>query len=177
MSSPIGHFLGTTAVYLATVKIKWAPQIAKKHYICIAILSYLPDTDVFFLSIASHRGLTHGIFGTIIVTFLFYILFLSLSNSTVSKNKLAVSSFLCALVHPVMDILGCPSCPMKWLAPLSDKGFAFDAQWTMLPQPYFYIVDNRFFCIPVAAIIETPFAYFSVKRSPLSRFPCMFWRC
>ena len=154
MSSPLGHALGATIVYAASSKLIRLPRLTRWHYLGIALLACLPDVDAALLSSMSHRGVTHGILATLLISFLFYRLFRSTRGKDVSQSGLAICSMACAAAHPIMDTLACPERPVHWLAPFRNSDWSIDAYWTILPQPYFYIVGGNEFHLPWSAIVD-----------------------
>ncbi len=154
MSSPVGHILGATIAYTASSKPLGLPTFTWRHYVGLAVLAWIPDIDTALLSQINHRGLTHGIIGTLVVSGGFYLLLWLGARGAVRRSRLAAAAVLCALVHPVIDALACPACPVEWLSPLSHISWGIDPFWTMLPQPYFYIVGGSTFYLPVSAILE-----------------------
>lgn len=154
MSSPVGHALGATIVYAASSKIMHLPRLSRWHYFGLTLLAWLPDIDVALLSSLSHRGATHGILATLLISPLFYLLFWSAGGTNVLPSRLAVCSVLCAVAHPIMDMLACPARSVHWLAPFRYSDQSIDPFWTVLPQPYFYIVGGNNFHLPWSAIVE-----------------------
>jgi len=153
MSSPVGHVLGAAIAYAAAAKVTNLPRLAKRHYLGLAVLALLPDTDAALLSIIPHRGITHGILGTLTLSFLFYFLFKNADTSDVGRSKLAVVSVFCAATHPIMDTLACPVYPVRLFAPFRHSDFSIDPHWTLLPQPYYQIVNETLF-LPWSAIVD-----------------------
>jgi membrane-bound metal-dependent hydrolase YbcI (DUF457 family) len=153
LSSPVGHILGATIVYTAIAERLNLPTLRRRHYVGLTVLALLPDVDVLFLSQVGHRTSTHGIIGTCIVALGFYLLLQSAARTAVRKRALAAGAILCAAAHPVMDTLACPSRPIWWFAPFSQIQWSFDPIWTVLPQPYFYIVDGGTYYLPMPAIL------------------------
>ncbi|MHC4154184.1 MAG: metal-dependent hydrolase [Planctomycetota bacterium] len=151
MSSPVGHILGATIVYVASSNAMSLPKLSRWHYLGIALLALLPDIDAALLYHAPHRGVTHGLLGTAAISFLFYLL---LRSADAPRSRFVVCSVLCAAAHPIMDTLGCPVRPVEWFAPFWYSGLSIDAFWTILPQPYFYIVNGASFYLPLSAIVD-----------------------
>ncbi len=155
MSSPVGHVLGATIVYFASSKAMSLPKLSKRHYLGLALLACLPDIDAALLSRIPHRGVTHGILGTLAISFLFYLLLRSADAADTPRSRSVVRSVLCSLAHPIMDTLACPLYPVEWLAPFWYSGLSIDPyRWTLLPQPYFYIVGGNSFYLPLSAIVD-----------------------
>jgi len=154
MSSPVGHTLGATIVYTALSKAMSLPKLSKGRYIGFALLALLPDIDAALLSRAPHRGVTHGILGTIAISCLFYLLIRSADTADAPRLRSVVCSILCGVAHPIMDTLGCPARPVEWFAPFWYSGLSINPYWTILPQPYFYIVNGNIFYLPLSAIVD-----------------------
>lgn len=154
MSSPVGHFLGATIVYAASSKAMSLPKLSKVRYLGLALLALLPDIDAALLSRIPHRGVTHGILGTIAISFLFFLLLRSADAADTPRSSFVVCSVLCAVAHPVMDTLACPVYPVEWFTPFWYSGLSIDPCWTLLPQPYFYIVGGNTFYLPLSAIVD-----------------------
>jgi len=154
MSSPVGHILGATIAYAASSKAISLPKLSKGHYLGLALLALLPDIDAALLSHAPHRGVTHGILGTAAISFLFYLLLRSAGAADAHRYRFVVCSVLCAAAHPIMDTLGCPTHPVEWFAPFWYSNLSIDPYWTILPQPYFYIVYGNSFYLPLSAIMD-----------------------
>jgi len=154
MSSPIGHILGTTITYTALSKAMSLPKLSKGHYLGLALLALLPDIDAALLSYSTHRGVTHGLLGMAAISLLFYFLLRSAGAADAPRSKFVICSVLCAATHPIMDTLGCPARPVEWFAPFWYTGLSIDSYWTILPQPYFYIVGGNSFYLPLSAIVD-----------------------
>jgi len=143
MSLPIGHFLGATIAYNSLSKTINLPKLSKWHYLGFFLLASLPDIDTAMLSRINHRGVTHGILGTLAISFLFYILIRSADGAIAPRSRVVICSILCAIVHPIMDTIGCPVHPVEWFAPFWYSGMSFDAYWTLIPQSYITIVNDK----------------------------------
>jgi membrane-bound metal-dependent hydrolase YbcI (DUF457 family) len=177
MSSPIGHFLGAAIVYNSLSKAVNLPKLSKWHYLGFAVLTSLPDIDLAMFSIMRHRGVTHGILGTLAISFLFYLIIKSADVANVPRSGIVICSILCAVIHPVMDTIGCPLYPIEWFAPIWYLGVSIDPYWTLIPQAYFTIGPGEHFYFPLSTIIANIpqlafevlilsgiLAYFIVKR-------------
>ncbi|MBW8039229.1 MAG: metal-dependent hydrolase [Planctomycetes bacterium] len=154
MSSPVGHILGTTIVYAASSKAMSLPKLSKGCYLGLALLALLPDIDAALLSHTPHRGVTHGLLAMVAISFLFYLLLRSAEAADAPRSRFVACSVLCAAAHPIMDTLGCPARPVEWFSPFWYSGLSIDPYWTILPQPYFYIVHGNSFYLPLSAIMD-----------------------
>ncbi len=154
MSSPVGHALGATIVYAALSKAMSLPKLSKGRYLGLALLALLPDIDAALLSRVPHRGVTHGILGTLAISCLFYLLIRSADTAGAPRSRSVICSVLCGVAHPIMDTLGCPARPVEWFAPFWYSGLSINSYWTALPQPYFYIVNRDIFYLPLSAIVD-----------------------
>ena len=154
MSSPVGHVLGATIVYFASSKAMSLPKLSKWHYLGLALLACLPDIDAALLSRIPHRGVTHGILGTLAISCLFYLLIRSADTVGAPRSRSVICSVLSGVAHPIMDTLGCPARPVEWFAPFWYSNLSIDPYWTILPQPYFYIVYGNSFYLPLSAIMD-----------------------
>jgi len=128
----------TAAHFLTHVGLSWivahAARLSPRDRLLVVLAGTLPDLDGIGILwseqayVAAHRAAGHGVlFGGLIV-----VVALVRGETPRLTAALAAVSFH---LHLLLDLVGTGGLPIRYLWPLSDRGWSYDGHWVLASWP------------------------------------------